>query len=97
MLFVTIFEWFLLQSDCLKQLKKIETVCWDWPFKNSRVIVQTYVLCIPLFNDCHMILDQVKFIRFKLKKAMYCVWIRFQNLQTFYHKRQAFELQNNHA
>ena len=29
MLFVTIFEWFLLQSDRLKQVRTIETARWD--------------------------------------------------------------------
>ena len=30
MLFVTIFEWFLLQSDHLKQVRTIETARWDF-------------------------------------------------------------------
>ena len=29
MLFVTIFEWFLSQSDHLKQVRTIETARWD--------------------------------------------------------------------
>ena len=29
-LFVTIFEWFLLQSDHLKQVRTIETARWDF-------------------------------------------------------------------
>ena len=49
-LFVTIFEWFLLQSDRLKQVRKIETARWDFEKGDRDRLIEVKIIMIKGHN-----------------------------------------------